>query len=49
MGSNPIDKKGDVNVDGVVNVADISAVISLMAGYGTGLLSRGPMSMATGR
>ena len=34
--TNPIDKKGDVNVDGVVNVADISAVISLMAGYGTG-------------
>ena len=30
------DRKGDVNADGAVNVADISAVTSVMAGFGTG-------------
>jgi hypothetical protein len=37
--TNPIDKKGDVNADGEVDVADISAVINIMAGYGTGVAS----------
>ena len=35
--SNPTDKRGDVNVDGAVNVADISAVISVMSGTSVGI------------